>query len=104
MTVHVMRANGRSACGLSWQQGTGQRCGRFECSDPNPLVCVCPVPLAHPGVNLGECYRCHRKPLALFSILQPAPTFTALSPDGGTSRTSPNRPLPLGDGRLGATP
>lgn len=32
----------------------------------NPLVCVCPEPLADPRVKFGQCERCGRKPLALF--------------------------------------
>lgn len=33
----------------------------------NPLVCVCPEPLADPAIQFGRCRRCFRKPVSLFS-------------------------------------
>ena len=63
---HVMKNNGRSACGLVWTQGEGRQCGRIECN-PNPLVCVCEEPEVGAW---GQCARCLRKPLALFRVLR----------------------------------
>lgn len=39
----------------------------FEDLFGSPLVCVCPVPLADPAVQFGQCRICFRKPVALFS-------------------------------------
>lgn len=49
-----------------------RRTGTLEPSWPdhfvNPLVCVCPEPLADLHVDAGMCRRCYRKPLALMAV------------------------------------